>query len=139
VSRRRGTLEPLRSDARRELAGEVNESLSNLGTLGAGLADAAADAAFGELKDRRRDLLISGLAMLVLAAILGIIAWWLFQGGFSQDRPPLAGPRRSGEPIENEPLRQLTYAAVGAAALASIFGLFGVISTIRGVLGRVSA
>jgi hypothetical protein len=123
------------SESRRELAEEVQESVRNLGTLQAGLTAAAADAAFGTLKDRRRDLLISGLAMLALGAILGLVAWWLFRGGFSQGPPPLRTRHRAGEPVENEPLRQITHAAIGATALASIFGVFGLISTVRAILG----
>jgi hypothetical protein len=127
---------PLESDARREAREEVREAVANLGTLQSQLGQAALDAAFGELKDRRRDLLISGLGMLALAAACAVLAWWLLSGAFSQGRPPALSPSRDGEPITNNPLRALTYAGVASCGLGAIFALFGAISTVRAVVGR---
>ena len=112
-----------------------DRDLAERGVLRRELEDIATDS----FDDPPRSLVVSGLAMLVIAAIVGVVGWWLIRGGMSDGASGLsaAGSRYRGDrDAELNSHWFLLTSGIGAAALATVFGLFGMLSIARACVPR---
>jgi hypothetical protein len=98
---------------------------------GMGLLEHLSEALAGAVDspDRRRDLLLSGLAMIVICGMLGLVARWMLRGGLSNGWAAVTEPRRYGNRNgEGEALYWLTLGGGGLAFVALILVLGGLVS-----------
>jgi hypothetical protein len=110
-----------------------------------GLEDApraARGIAFDRFDGRRRDFLVSGLAMLALAAIGFLVARWIWASGLESGVRELAAQEHPRRRHDDTSLWQidstLNFIAIGSVVLGGVFALLGLLSIARAALGAQS-